>query len=94
MVDLPLYSQLRVNLNRNVSNFNILVWYTLTHFSPMFHFYTTWKRQKTLVFWRSQVVETWNIGLKLLKWKNGFSVCVLILHQNEKVGNTEIRFDI
>ena len=28
----------------------------LTHFSPVSHFYTPWKRQKPLVFWRFQGV--------------------------------------
>ena len=41
----------------------------LTHFIPIFHFCTSWKRQKTLVFWRFQggiKIEHWDeIGLRL-----------------------------
>ena len=40
---------------------------TLTHFSLIFHFYTTWKRQESLVFYRFQEVQKWNIWLKWVK---------------------------
>ena len=43
----------------------------LTRFSPVSHFYTPWKRQKTKVFWRFQRVKKCGTGLKwvsLLQW--------------------------
>ena len=40
---------------------------SLTHFSPVSHFYTPWKRQKNLVFWRFQGVKKCDTGLKWLK---------------------------
>ena len=39
----------------------------LTHFSSMSHFYTPWKRQKTLVLWRFQGLQKCGIELK---WVN------------------------
>ena len=36
----------------------------LTHFSPVLYFYTPWKHQQTKVFWHSQRVKKWDIGLK------------------------------
>ena len=37
----------------------------------MFHFYATWKCEKTLVFWYFLGDKKWNIGLKWVKiWKN------------------------
>ena len=47
-------------------NWDNQVWH-LTHFSPMFHFYTPWKRQKTLDFLTFSVVKKWNNGLKWVK---------------------------
>ena len=35
----------------------------LTHFKPMFRFYTSWKRQKSWGFPMFQEVSKWNIGL-------------------------------
>ena len=36
-------------------------WFTLTHFSPMPHFYTPWKRQKTIGFLAfSGGIEMWH----------------------------------
>ena len=39
----------------------------LTHFSPVPHFYTPWKRQKTFVFWRFQGIQKCDTGLKWVK---------------------------
>ena len=47
---------------------------TLTHFSPMFHFYTLWKRQKNLSFsdvFRGIEMEQW----ANFKWFLTFIVC-------------------
>ena len=46
---------------------------SLTHFQPMFNFYTLWKHQKTRSFWCFQGVQKWNIGWKWVKyasWKH------------------------
>ena len=46
---------------------------SLTHFQPMFNFYTLWKHQKTRGFWCFQGVQKWNIGWKWVKyasWKH------------------------
>ena len=43
-----------------------LVHISLTHFNPMFHFYTPWKHHKSF-FWRFDGVLKWSIGLK---WVN------------------------
>ena len=55
---------------------------TLTHITPMSHFYTPWKRQKTSGFltfsggiemevsWRFQEVYKWNIGVKCVNGNN------------------------
>ena len=41
----------------------------LTHFSPVSHFYTLWKRQKTKVFWRFQGVQKCDTRLKWVQPK-------------------------
>ena len=58
----------------------------LTHFSPVSHFYTRWKRQKTKVFLTfSRGIEMWHwtkmaYGHSLLVWENvGFPNLVWLL---------------
>ena len=58
----------------------------LTHFSPVSHFYTPWKRQKTKVFLTfSRGIEMWHwtkmaYGHSLLVWENvGFPNLVWLL---------------
>ena len=46
----------------------------LTHFSPMSHFYTPWKRQKTYSFLKfAGGIEIWHCT------KNGLKLCKVIL---------------
>ena len=51
----------------------------LTHFSPMSHFYTPWKRQKTSSFMTFSGGIKWNIGLKWVKINNVYSQAALLI---------------
>ena len=53
----------------------------LTYFSPVFHFYNPWERQKTKGFWRFQGLEKVNIGLK---WVNMMIVVPNVFKVNDK----------
>ena len=49
----------------------------LTHFSPMFHFHTSWNRHKIFGFLTSSEKKKWNIRLKrvnLTNWTKEFSL--------------------
>ena len=47
----------------------------LTNFGPIFYFFSPWKCQQHFVFWHFQEGKKWNIGLKLVKYKNWSLVC-------------------
>ena len=54
-----LFDKLILHLKDNCLNYDYV--FSLTHFSPMFHFYTPWRRQKN----KGMKIEHWS---KIGKW--------------------------
>ena len=69
---------------RDLSVFQTMNIRILTHFPPIFHICTTWKRQKTFGF---QGVQKWNIGKKCVE-----RYSIWVVYRNSKKSFILTRF--